>query len=346
MAKHNVVIHENTGATRVSAPYLGTYETKDTAVDATIYQAAAEKAGLGFVETKAIIDGSLAVFEALEQESACRINTDLGAIVPVITGSVNAASSALTSDNSVDLVLRVCDDIRLALVNQVPYIASESGSVKLRVDKVMDQATPRPYSLIHGSLPFDVYGQNMVLNNRTQVYFEADDSTTYALNYEAAEVAGTQHLICNFEADNMPSEGCDGKVVVKSDAGESEGPVQTSYTKVKFLYVAPVEPPTLTDLYSEGYESEHKVGNTTTKITVLGTNLADVVKSEIKFYAGDEDVTATLDVEGIDWTIAANRIDVDGHGQVTIGPLGTVGDTFKVVITHGGTTVEKSCVLA
>ena len=46
MARHEVVIHENTGALRETAPYIGSYISKEQVVMAEFAEAVGAKCGL------------------------------------------------------------------------------------------------------------------------------------------------------------------------------------------------------------------------------------------------------------------------------------------------------------
>ena len=54
MARHEVVIHENTGATRTVAQYLGSYISKETVALADFAAAVGAKCGLPAIQVIAI----------------------------------------------------------------------------------------------------------------------------------------------------------------------------------------------------------------------------------------------------------------------------------------------------
>ena len=94
MAKHEVVIHENTGATKESAPYLGSYIAKETIKEDSFASSACAKAGMSPIQFRAIIDGSFQAIEELEREGLVRVHTDIGVICGVITGSFPTSDAA------------------------------------------------------------------------------------------------------------------------------------------------------------------------------------------------------------------------------------------------------------
>ena len=80
MAKHEVVIHENTSATKESAPYLGSYIAKETVAMAAFAEAVGAKCGLPPIQVMAILGGAFEAIEAMEKESLVRVHTDIGVI--------------------------------------------------------------------------------------------------------------------------------------------------------------------------------------------------------------------------------------------------------------------------
>ena len=234
MAKHEVVIHENTGATREAAPYLGSYISKETLAMAQFASAIGTKCGLPAIQVIAILGGSFEAIEALESESLVRIHTDIGVICGVITGSFPTADAEFDpSRNALELALRLDDTLRLDLADTVPLIVTDENVTKLRVDNVMDLEEERPMNLIHGMHVFRVAGFNMVLDDEgATAYLENSLGTTFPLVID--EVVSKQ-LFKAHTAELLPAG--DYKLVVKSRAGDAAGPLQTSFRKVKYLRI-------------------------------------------------------------------------------------------------------------
>ena len=236
MAKHEVIIHENTGATKESAPYLGSYIAKETIKEDSFASSACAKAGMSPIQFRAIIDGSFQAIEELERQGLVRIHTDLGVICAYIPGSFPTADAAPDPEkNKLCLCLRLADEIRLSLADTVPTIVADDSLTKLRVDNVMDLEVPRPYNLIHGKHIFRVAGYNMVLDDvGATVYLTDKNGVTYEVVVD--EVISKQlfkgHTAALLQAG-------DYKLVVKSRAGDAEGPLQTAFRRVKYLAVAP-----------------------------------------------------------------------------------------------------------
>ena len=246
MARHEVVIHENTGALKTDAPYLGSYIAKETIRIEGFIAAVASLCGLPAIQVQAILTGSFDVIEELERESLVRVHTDIGTICGVITGSFPTADAAFDPErNRLNLVLRLDDEIRTTLANVVPTIATDEDLTKLRIDNVMDLAVPRPYNLIHGQHVFRVAGFNMVLTDEgAAAYLQNALGTTFDLVID--EVV-TKQLFKAHCADEI--EPGDYKLVVKSKAGDAGGPLQTAFRRVKLMKVESPKPKiTVTDM--------------------------------------------------------------------------------------------------
>ena len=239
MARHEVIIHENTSATSEVAPYLGSYIAKETLAMAAFASSIGAKCGLPAIQVMAILDGAFQALEELEREGLVRVHTDIGVICGVIKGSFPTADAAFDPErNSLELALRLDDAIQLDLSDTVPVIVTDENVTKLRVDNVMDLVEERPMNLIHGRHVFRVAGFNMVLSDEgATAYLENDKGVTFPLVVD--EVVSKQ-LFKAHTAELLP--GGDYKLVVKSRAGDAAGPLQTSFRKVKYLRVADPEP--------------------------------------------------------------------------------------------------------
>ena len=250
MAKHEVVIHENNGATKDVAPYTGSYIVKETVKLGSFIGEIAKQCGLPAIQVEAILTGAFEIIEELEQQSLVRIHTDIGTVCGIITGSFPTSDAAFDPDrNALELALRLDEEVKNALADVVPYIAQDDSLTKLRVDNVMDLATPRPYNLIHGQHPFRVAGFNMVLDDEgAEVFLMNGKGTTFDVVVD--EVVSKQ--LFKAHTENLLEAG-DYKLVVKSKAGDAQGPLQTAFRKVKYLRI---DEPTMTidSIKSEGSE--------------------------------------------------------------------------------------------
>ena len=287
MAKHEVVIHENTGATKTLAPYLGNYIAKETVKLASFCEAIGAKCGLPAIQVQAIISGAFEAWEALEKEALVRIHTDLGVICAVISGSFPTADAAFdASVNALELALRLDDDLKLALTDLTPAIVTDGDLTKLRLDNVVDVESPRPYNVIYGQRTFRLQGFNMVLDDEgATVYLENGLGTTFPVTID--EVVSKQLIKAHTAA---LLDGGDYKVVIKSKAGDAAGPLQTAFRKVKYLKVQPVAPTaSITNLTTSTGETD-EIGMYEQDVYLNGENLLPVT--------GDRMVLGWTDTEG------------------------------------------------
>ena len=326
MAKHEIVIHENTGATKASAPNLGSYISKETLKLESYQDAIAAKCGLPAIQVAAIITGSFEAWEALEKESLVRIHTDLGSILGIITGSFATSDAAFDPEkNALELALRLEEDIKLSLADETPVISTDGLSTKLRLDNVVDVASPKPYNIIHGTNVFRLQGFNMVLSDEgAEAYFEDEHGVKFPLTID--EVVSKQLILAYVTGI---SEGCDGKIVIKSRAGDAEGPLQTSFRKVKFLYVEPV--PTVTCLTTDVDGTTDKVSASASKLYIKGCNLTGASDFTVEEYNSTE--------EKWDYTTPNFNVDTEASGAKVI-VFNT--DSGAVKVTPDGTKIRAS----
>ena len=311
MARHEIVIHENTGATKDVAPYLGSYIAKETIALAQFASAVGLKCGLPAIQVIAILGGSFEAIEELEREALVRVHTDLGVICGVITGSFPTADAAFDPvRNSLELALRLDEAIRLDLTDAVPVIVTDENVTRLRVDNVMDLEEERPMNLIHGKHVFRVAGFNMVLSDEGAAAFLQNAlGTTFPLVID--EVVSKQ-LFKAHTAELLP--GGDYKLVVKSRAGDAAGPLQTSFRKVKYLRIAPVVPePTITGAKTRG-ESEGSVNIAGGILDVVGANLETATAVELHSDVqptGEASLWQTLPATYADGKLTTGELDFD-----------------------------------
>ena len=293
MAKHEVVIHENKGAMKDVAPYTGSYIAKETIKLAAFIPEIAKKCGLPAIQVQAILTGAFDIIGELEQESLVRIHTDVGTICGVITGSFPTADAAFdTERNALELALRLDEAIHLALADVVPAIVTDESLTKLRVDNVMDLTTPKPYNLIHGQNRFRVAGFNMVLDDEGAVAF-IQNALGATFDLVIDEVVSKQLFVAHTAQLLEPG---DYKLVVKSRAGDAEGPLQSDFRKVKYLKVEPT-PIAIESIGSEGHDGEI-VNGTAFAANGSGLDAFDAEAGDtvqVKWTQGGEDKEATIE---------------------------------------------------
>ena len=339
MARHEVVIHENTStATRESAPYLGSYIAKETVALTEFAVAVGAKCGLPAIQVIAIIGGAFDAIAALEREALVRVHTDLGVVCGVITGSFPTADAAFDPGrNTLELALRLDDTLRLDLADTVPTIITDANLTKLRVDNVMDLEVERPMNLIHGQHVFRVAGFNMVLNDEgAAVYLQNALGTTFPL---VIDHVTSHQLFTAHTAELLP--GGDYKLVVKSRAGDAAGPLQTSFRKVKYLRVEdPVGPvPTITSATSEAMEENHVVADGGTVTYIVGEHL-DPGRFGAEVVLEDGEGNRVGHGTGW-WSEASNSLEVTlEHDADPATATGTIKVTFAAGTAEHGVLFE------
>ena len=328
MAKHEVVIHENTGATKESAPYLGSYIAKETVAMAAFAAVVGAKCGLPPIQVMAILGGAFDAIEAMEKESLVRVHTDIGVVCGVITGSFPTSDAAFDPErNALELALRLDEGLRLSLADETAKIITDADVTKVRVDSVMDVNEQKPMNLIHGKRLFRVAGFNMVLSDEgAAVFLQNSQGTTFPVTVE--EVISKQ-LFTAHTTELL--EAGDYKLVVKSRGGDAEGPLQTSFRRVKYLRV--IEPPTITSAHSENTEDNH-VNCGGEDMIVEGENLDTATQIEMLDEEGN--VFHTVAATYADGKLTTGYIYLDSNpseGSVRVTTAGGSA-TYEVVYDH------------
>ena len=338
MAKHEVILHENTGALREKAPYLGNYVTKNQVSLADACAAYAAKAGLPAMKMQTLIENDIEAFIDLEKSGACRIHVDGGYVELRITSSFPSSDSAWdASVNRLVVAFTPNEDVTNALINETGTIVTDETSTKVRVDNVFDVEHPKPTEVIYGLQPFIAQGVNEVMSDEgARIEFITDQGIVFPC--DVLEQMNRQNVKCQLH--ELVPEGCDGKIVAYSRGGDPEGQLTSSSRKVKYIYVEPPVPPapTLTKVYpsdepdSEGWMKPNPYEN-----TVEGTNLAAATKLEFKYMDGEDEhvdefeiVSKTAD-KIVFKANAETMEDIGGHLIVTT-PAGTCEGDFMATV--------------
>ena len=323
MARHEVVIHQNTGALAATAPYIGSYIAKETLRMSAFATAIGNRCGLPAIQVMAILSGAFEAIEALERDGLVRVWTDLGVVCAVITGSLPTADAAFDPErNSLELVLRLGDDIRYALTDTVPTIITDEDLTKLRVDNVMDLEEERPMNLIHGKHVFRVAGFNMVLTDEdAAVYLENSMGTTFPL---AVDEVVSKQLFKAHTTELL--EAGDYKLVVKSRAGDAAGPLQTSFRKVKYLHV---EDPVGPEVRLVSVNGGEDVPCDSSSCTIEGENLTILPGDTVTAEAELEETRKSFEVSVVAESSTASVLTLSYASDAMDGMTGG-GVTFTV----------------
>ena len=298
MARHEVIIHENTGATKESAPYLGSYIAKETVPMAAFAASVGAKCGLPPIQVMAILGGAFEAIEALEAESLVRVHTDIGVVCGVVKGAFPTSDAPFDpARNALELALRLDDGLRLSLADETATIVTDAEVTKVRVDNAMDVNEQKPMNLIHGKRMFRVAGFNMVLSDEgAAVFLQNSLGTTFPV---AVEEVVSKQLFTARTAELL--EAGDYKLVVKSRGGDAEGPLQTSFRRVKYLRVEDPAP-TITSAGTRG-DGDGLVNVTGGNLDVRGENLETA--TEIQLLKDDGGLWQALPATYADGTLTA-----------------------------------------
>ena len=337
MARHEVLIHENTGATKESAPYLGSYIAKETVAMAAFAAVVGAKCGLPPIQVMAILGGAFDAIAALEAESLVRVHTDIGVVCAVITGSFPTADATFDpTRNALELALRLDERLRLDLADVTATIVTDADVTRVRVDNAMDIEEQKPMNLIHGKHVFRVAGFNMVLSDEgAAVFLQNSLGTTFPLTVD--EVVSKQ-LFTAHTAELL--EAGDYKLVVKSRGGDAAGPLQTSFRKVKYLRVvdpAPADPPVATSYEADGMEGEpiYMDGGS---LHVNGTNLNGATKILFRYTEDGEPFYEAYPTEVTDTVVDCGSLGYSGEVES--------GSGYLSVVTPTGESNKLACVFA
>ena len=333
MAKHEIMIHENTSATKESAPYLGSYVSKETLKTDEFAAKIAEKCGLPAIQVQAIIAGAFDAIEELEKDELVRLHVDGLTVCGVITGSFPTADAKFDPEkNALQLAIRLDEGIRNALADVTPAVITDASLTHLRIDNLADLEVQRPQNLVHGQHVFRVAGFCMVLSDDgAEAYFENAMGTRFELVVD--EVISKQ-LFKAHTAELL--EGGDYKLVIKSRAGDAAGPLQTATKRVKYLKVA--DPTTITNVHGVFDTNVDKVtmGN---EVEIVGTKL-DAGDVKVKWLDEGEPKSLTLS-DGFIGSREADKIVTTENWwpSTTIAAGSEV--TFEVNgVEHGGVLVQ------
>jgi len=251
MAKHEIVIHENTGATKESAPFLGGYVTKNTIDLVALCKTAAELTGQPELKLQNLIENDIDAFIALERQGACRIHVDGGYVELRILGSFEAGDSAWDPmRNTLVVAFTPDDEVKTHLVNEIPKIVTDETSTKVRVDNVFDVEIPKPTELIHGRHEFTVQGINLSMSD-VGAKVELVNGMGVRFACTVVRQVNRQNVICKSDALLEPGNY---KCYVFSRGGDPEGQLQGDYRNVKYMAVG--DEPTVTDVSAEGHTNE------------------------------------------------------------------------------------------
>ena len=234
MARHEIKIHANTGATSEKAPFTGSYITKSTLNLDMICAMAANLVGMPELKLKNLLQNSIEAFLDWEREEACRIHIDGGYVEIKLLGSFPAADSTWNPEKNRFVVVFVPDaKTRDHLINETPVIVTDDTSTKVRVDNVFD-ADPtkaKPTEVIYGQNPFVSQGYNQVMSDAGA---KAELVNARGVRFDCTVLEEMNRQNVKFKTAELLEAG-DYRFMLTSRGGDAEGDLQTVMKKVKYL---------------------------------------------------------------------------------------------------------------
>ena len=301
---HKVKAYRNNTDTAGKAAFLGSYLTKETIAIEKLCEQTAAQSGLTAIQVRAILEGSFDAIAELEKEGLVIVHLDGLTVMAVITGSFPTSDAPFDGErNALELAIRLDDDIRLAFVNETAQMVTDATMARVRIDNVMDLDAPRPMNIIHGVKPFRVAGFNMVMDDEgAEAYLQNPLGVTFPVTVD--EVASTQLFTAHVAAAVDPG---DYKLVVKSRGGDAEGPLQTVFRKVKYLYIDAVLRVNSvgSDSLAEGTFSRGM------ETVITGEGFANGFEKLVIAYTGEDD-------RPVEITLGENELAAISDGEIRI----------------------------
>ena len=301
---HKVKAYRNNTDTAGKAAFLGSYLTKETIAIEKLCEQVSAQSGLTAIQARAILEGSFDAIAELEKEGLVIVHLDGLTVMAVITGSFPTSDAPFDGErNALELAIRLDDDIRLAFVNETAQMVTDATMARVRIDNVMDLDAPRPMNVIHGVKPFRVAGFNMVMDDEgAEVCLQNPLGVTFPVTVD--EVASTQLFTAHVAAAVDPG---DYKLVVKSRGGDAEGPLQTVFRKVKYLYIDAVLRVNSvgSDSLAEGTFSRGM------ETVITGEGFANGFEKLVIAYTGEDD-------RPVEITLGENELAAISDGEIRI----------------------------
>ena len=300
MARHEIKIHANTGATSEKAPFTGSYITKSTLNLDMICAMAANLVGMPELKLKNLLQNSIEAFLDWEREEACRIHIDGGYVEIKLLGSFPAADSTWNPEKNKFVVVFVPDaKTRDHLINETPVIVTDETSTKVRVDNVFD-ADPtkaKPTEVIYGQNPFVSQGYNQVMSDAGA---KAELVNARGVRFDCTVLEEMNRQNVKFKTAELLEAG-DYRFMLTSRGGDAEGDLQTVMKKVKYLKVVPPGP-RITKIKGDDESAAEGEINEGRPFTITGERLAGATATwscvhEGTEHSGEVTVNSTSETE-------------------------------------------------
>ena len=333
--------HANTGATKASAPVLGTFLNRDKPGLEALCEEIKLNGGTP-MDTETLLYIISGTIDYLREQYALKcvryrlfgITFEVACYGPFETADAKFDPAV----NSLEVAVRLGDEIRNCLVNETPKLVTEETASTARIYRAMDIASGA-LGIIIGGRKFRVTGRNVYVSREGEsLKLQDGKGRLFDIAYDKIEspqrVEG--HLV------EAPVESGTCKLILTTYGGdESEDAKLGIYERI-VNFVKFDEPITVDDIASEGHEGEIVSG---TAFAAKGSGLdafdaeaGDTVK--VKWTQGGEDKEAEIAPADI----AADKLSFEFPDALVDVPMDTeltfeitFGETVK---TKGSTLVD------
>ena len=336
--------HANTGATKDSAPVLGTFLNRDKLALEALCEEIRLNGGAP-MDSETLLYILSGTVDYLREQFATKcvryrffgITFEVACYGPFETADAKFDPAV----NSLEVAVRLGDELKNCLVNEIPTLVTEETASTARIYRAMDIASGA-LAIIIGTRPFRVTGRNVYVSREGESLKLMDGKgRVYDLVYDKIE--SPQRVECHLAENLIESGAC--KLILTTYAGDdSEGAKLGIYERaVSFVKFA--EPkPTLTNAHSPGCDPMEVTMHE--DVILDGTRLGGFERllARHEEYAGEielptEGVTANddgtqLSLPGSVWDAITAKVDpsvmptrpitfevITGEGSASISPV-------------------------
>ena len=287
--------HANTGATKDSAPVLGTFLNRDKLALEALCEEIKLNGGAP-MDSETLLYILSGTVDYLREQFATKcvryrffgITFEVACYGPFETADAKFDPAV----NSLEVAVRLGDELKNCLVNETPTLVTEATASTARIYRAMDIASGA-LGIVIGTRSFRVTGRNVYVSREGESLKLMDGKgRIYDLVYDKIE--SPQRVECHL-AENLQESGtC--KLILTTYAGdESEDAKLGIYERV-VSFVKFEEPIVVEDIASEGHEGEIVSGTafaaTGSGLDAFDAETGDTVK--VKWTQGGEEKEATI----------------------------------------------------
>ena len=308
-------------STSGKAPFIGTYISHENVPLGALCEQVSAQSGLTAIQVRAIIEGTFDAIAELEKDGLVIVHLDGMSVWAVITGSFPTGDAAFDPErNALNLAIRLDDQIRLAIVNATPQMVTDADLTRVKLDNIKDVEVERPVNLIHGRHVFRAAGWNLVLDDEgARVYLKDRNGAEHEV---VVDEVHSRQLFTAHTAELL--EGGDYTLWVESRGGDAEGPLQTSFRKVKYLRVVDPEPEPVP--IAQSSDGKVKV------MSATGGGEGGAFTPDGDWTLGGEGLWGEF-AEGRTWILSGPEVSAGGASYpATFGEL--AGGVAKVTLEH------------